>query len=237
MNNLVNELNYLREMSIEMMIMVKNQHEKAKNALVEFNLDLAEEIIRTEQRVNALELSIENKCENIIALFQPVATDLRFVLSIFKFVSELERIGDHADAIAKFLLDKTEPFDKEILKALKLEEMFNETNSMFEDVILAMNENNSAPARKVFKKDKDVNKHLRTAKKTIGDELSKFHPQSNELLTLYSAEVRLERVGDLLTNVAEEIIFYLEAEIMKHQNKKKTPAKGKKLHQKPNQGN
>lgn len=217
------ELENLKELNVEMMLLTKSQLEKARQAIFEFNTDLAEEIIRVELRVNAEELNIEKECENIIALYQPVATDLRFMLAVIKSVSDLERIADHADAIAKMLLDRSEAFDKRTLEVIQLKEMFDKAFEMFDDVIDALTTHNTALARKVFKKDKDLDKIFKVAVKNIGAELSKAdgHKKGLDLLSLYSVLAKIERTGDLLTNVGEEIVFYLDAEVLKHKKKNK----------------
>lgn len=219
MNHLDSELLYLRDLAIEMMELVRDQFEKSRKALIGFDLDLAEEIVRAENRVNALELNIEKECENIIALFQPVATDLRFVLSILKSVSELERIGDHADGIARFLLDRQKAYEGMLLEESRVSEMYLLTLNMFDDIILSLRNKDSERARRVFKKDKEVNRLFRKAVDFLAQVKSEQHEESRNILILYSTVARLERTGDLLTNIAEEIIFYLEAEVIKHSRK------------------
>lgn len=215
------ELEKLKKLHIEMMELVKAQLDKSKNALLEFNVDLAEEINRNELKVNALELTIEKECENIMALFQPVATDLRLILALLRSVSDLERIGDHADNIAKIIPEKLNPFDHEILKVINAEKMFDFSLDMFDDVIFALSNNDTSKARKLFKKDKELNKIFRNSVQTIESQLTKTANNPADLLALYSILAKLERTGDLLTNVAEEIIFYLDAEVIKHKKKKK----------------
>ena len=221
MSHIDNELDYLREMSIEMLELVKSQLEKSKTALIDFNIDLAEEIVRTELRVNALELNIDKECENIIALHQPVATDLRFILATLKSVSDIERIGDHADGIAKSIIDRKDPYKLELLKAIRIESMFDFTIEMFDDIITSLTNKDTEIARKVFKKDKELNEHFRSSKKIIGEELTRVPDSGITLLALFSVIAKLERTGDLLTNVGEEIIFYIDAEILKHKKKNK----------------
>ncbi len=221
MTQLEKELEYIKELTIDMMEMVKSQLEKSKKAVLEFNSDLAEEIVRSEMRVNAMELNIEKECENTIAIYQPVATDLRFILAAFKAVSEMERIGDHMDGIGKFLLDRTEPFDNEILKTVKIDKMFDAALNMLDEVLFSLNSQNSEVARKIFKKDKELNKLFRQSTQIISDELSKKESKGGDLIIIYNMTAKLERTGDLLTNIAEQVIFYLDAEIIKHKKKRK----------------
>jgi len=103
MTNLDTELKLLKDNILELMFLVKNQLEKGKKALDDFDKDLAHEITADEKRVDSLELTIDRDCENILALHNPVAVDLRLVMASFKINSDLERIGDHATSISKTL--------------------------------------------------------------------------------------------------------------------------------------
>src|SRR5262245_40311532 len=101
MTHLDIELRQLKAEAIEMYDLVASQLKKSKNALINFDKELAREVNFNERRVNALELKIDKDCENIIALFNPLAVDLRLVLAVLKINSNLERIGDIADGIAR----------------------------------------------------------------------------------------------------------------------------------------
>ena len=98
------EISLLNDDILELMYLVKTQLEKGHEALIDYNEELAHEITANEKRVDALELKIDRDCENILALFNPVAVDLRFVLASFKINSDLERLGDHANSIANTYL-------------------------------------------------------------------------------------------------------------------------------------
>ena len=117
MSHLDTEIHLLREQLIEMQRIVRSQLSKCRSALLSFDTDLAREVLYNEKRVNALELKIDRDCENILALFNPVAVDLRFVLAALKINTNLERIGDNAEGIARYVLDVDTPFDPEMLKA------------------------------------------------------------------------------------------------------------------------
>ena len=116
MSHLETELHLLKEDLIEMTRLVKIQLFKGRDALLHFDRDLAREIIVNENRINALELKIDRDCENIFALFNPVAVDLRFVLAALKINANLERIGDNAEGIARYVMEVDRPFDEKIIK-------------------------------------------------------------------------------------------------------------------------
>src|SRR5690242_1751281 len=105
------ELQKLKGYMREMMELVQNQMEKAKDAILNGDKELAQEVIYYEKRVNAYELKIDRDCENLLALFNPLAVDLRFVLANFKINTHLERIGDSAEGIAKYVTFVDHPFN------------------------------------------------------------------------------------------------------------------------------
>lgn len=120
MTHLETELQHLKDNLIEMWTLVQNQLLKAKAALINDDNDLAREIILGEKRVNAFELSIDQDCENVFALFNPVAVDLRLVLAIIKINNNLERQGDSAKGIAKLVLGTDGSFDKHLLEITRI---------------------------------------------------------------------------------------------------------------------
>ncbi|MFM7900877.1 MAG: phosphate signaling complex PhoU family protein, partial [Bacteroidota bacterium] len=105
MTHLDIELKNLKADMNEMFDLVGSQMAKALKSLRDFDKDLAREVRVNEKRVNAFELKLDRDCENVIALFTPVAIDLRFVLACLKINSNLERIGDIAEGIAQFVLN------------------------------------------------------------------------------------------------------------------------------------
>ena len=98
--------------------------EKSKVAVEDCDLNLVNEIKANERRVDAFELKLDMDCENILALFNPVANDLRFVLSAIKINYNLERIGDYANGIARCVRDLKKPFDLETLEQTHITTMF-----------------------------------------------------------------------------------------------------------------
>ena len=188
-------------------------------AFLGFDKDLAREVVSKEKRVNGSELKIDRDCENIFALFCPVAIDLRFLLAVLKINSNLERIGDIAEGIAKYVIDAEAPFTKELLEITRILPMYEESVKMLEDTQEAFEKEDTILARSVFKKDDFLDEINRQAHKVL-EKYLKDHPEdTSQALWLLSIIRKLERVGDQAKNVAEEIIFYLEAKVLKHKNK------------------
>ncbi len=216
----------LNQSGVEMLSLCRKQLENARDAFFTHDSDLAEEVVRTENRVNALDLKIDRDCERFIALHNPVASDLRFVLALRKINFDLERVGDHAYGISKYIIEVDTPIEDRLLEIMRVEEMFESALSMLDDITDAYIEADAKLARKVFKKDKVLNKINMKSFKVISKEV-RINPELiDQFLLLFSVIKKLERIGDLVTNIAEEIIFFREAEVVKHR-KKKTFKRGK----------
>ena len=153
-----------------------------------------------------------------MALLSPVAVDLRFVLSTYKINHELERVADIAESIANYVANNDEAYPKEVLENLQVHDMMNEFNSMIIDIIDAFEEDDTKVARKIFKKDKKLNKYNEMAGKSIIRFFDKYNREN--LMYLLSTIRKIERAGDSLKNIGEEIIFHLEAKVIKHKEKK-----------------
>lgn len=219
MSHLDNEIHLLKEELIEMQRMVRSQLTKCKNALFRFDTDLAKEVLANEKRVNALELKIDRDCENILALQSPLAIDLRFILAALKINSNMERIGDNAEGIARYVLDVTAPFDEQMLKDYEVERMYQVAVSMMDDALDALISEDTSLARKVFLKDDILDNINQKATGLTLRYIRENRTDALHFLNLLSIIRKLERVGDQTKNVAEEIIFFLEAKVLKHDAK------------------
>ena len=226
MSHLDIELQQLKGETIKMWNLVQIQLTKGKEALLKLDKDLAREIILSERRVNAYELKLDRDCENIFALFNPVAVDLRCVLAILKINSNLERIGDIAEGIAKFVINVDSSFDNKLLEITRIIEMYDDANSMLANVQEAFDKENTAIARQVFQKDEILDEINIKANTVIADYIRSNPDKIEQSLYVLSIIRKLERVGDQAKNIAEEIIFYIEAKVLKHRSiieKEKNP--------------
>ncbi len=222
MTNLELELKKLKEDITDMMHLVESQLRKSQQAFAQQDVGLAKEIHQIESRVNAQDLSIDKTCENIIALYNPVASDLRLVLASFKIVTHLERIADHADKIARYVRKKQikTPYDKELLNSVRFNEMFDTAIRMVNMAIDAFIKEDSTLARKVFTEDTTMNEIFQASTDQIDAYTSDVIPNLDRILYLFSIINKLERVGDECKNIAEETIFYTEAKTLRHQKLK-----------------
>ena len=210
----------LSKISEEMFGLCQSQVQLSFEAFSLFDTDLAEEVILKENRVNALDLKIERDTDQFIALYHPVATDLRFALAILKINYNLERIGDQAFDIANYTIDLNQKLAPELIDKLQFNTMFQTLESMFKNVITAYTDENLKIARKVFKKDKIINEINSEAFNIVAIEVVKNPALIKHYLTALVVMKKFEKIGDLLKNISESIIYYIDAKVLKHKKKK-----------------
>lgn len=215
------ELQSLKENLIELQEETTSQLIKCRKAVFQGDTALAKEIVDAEKRVNALELMIDKECENILALNHPVATDLRFVIAALKISNDLERIGDNAKGIARVLIDDNTIFRDPVMEAFKLDEMFEVSIEMLSEMGKALEKGDTKLAKKILEKDDQLDKINKQAINVASDLIKDNPKKVKDILNLFAVIRKLERVGDLTKNVGEELIFHVEAKVVKHKKSKK----------------
>lgn len=214
MIRLEEEINKLKKMLFEMASSAEEMIAKSIKALQENNMILAEEIIKSDDKVNEMEIEIDNQCIRILALFHPEAEDLRTVTMIMKINNDLERIGDHAVNIAEkviYLADK--PPVKPLIDIPKMAEKAIE---MLQESLDSFVNKDAELAIQVCKKDDEVD----ALEPQIVRELITYmisDPKTiDRALTLIFIARALERVADLATNIAEDAYYIASGKILKH---------------------
>jgi phosphate transport system protein len=211
------ELSSLRQDLIDMWRLVISQVSNAGEAIVTFDKDLAAKVNMREKKVDAYELKIDGFCENIIALYQPVAIDLRFVLAVLKINSNLERIADFANGISHILIDNPSVIvDAEVISDTRLQSMIVQVNEMLAQGLEAFETEKSNFAAAIFNEDSKVDEINDNAVKIIANYLHNNPDRAYECLQLIGIFRKLERIGDHCSNIAEEIFFYIDAKVLKH---------------------
>jgi len=199
-----------------MWILVQSQLNKARESMIQFDKDLAREVLIKEKRVNSFELKIDRDVENVFALYCPVAIDLRFLLAALKINTNLERIGDIAAGVAKYVVDSSVNFDIAALESTSLIRMYDEAINILIDTRTAFEKEDTVLARSIFKRDDVLDAINDNAPVAIAEVIKADIAGINEALFMLSIIRKLERIGDQSKNIAEEIIFYVEAKILKH---------------------
>lgn len=221
MSNLEIELQALKENLLEMMELVSQQISQCREATLSGELSIAKKVVLQEDRINALELSIDKDCENILALHNPVATDLRFVLAVLKITSDLERIGDNAKGIATFLIKSGKKLESDYLNKFGIGKMYDVSISMLARLGEALKNEDAELARKTFKEDELLDKKNKNGPKIAAALIEADPKQAKLVVRLLAVVNKLERVGDLAINIAEEVVFHVEAKVLKHNKDKR----------------
>ncbi len=201
----------LNQLGAEMFNLCINQMENSIEAYLTQNKDLAENVIYREYRVSALILNIDHECEQFLIIHKPVGNDLRFVMVMRKIIYDLKCVGDHALGISKYTAESDMLPDKKLLKTLRMNEMFSYAVSMLEDIHEAYLDLDSQRAHKVFKKERKLNEINFNTISVISILLKNEVDLIDQSLLLFTIIKKMERVGDLVTSIAQEIIFYREA--------------------------
>lgn len=216
------ELQALRENLLDMLSMVRSQLEKCIQAIEEKDAQIAEHVREEEKKVNIQELAIDRDCENILALHTPVATDLRFVIATLKISNDLERIGDSAKSLAKILAGDLSKLEYKWIESIGIPAMLTVLIDMLKDMGNAIRKSDTRPAVKAAGKDEELNTYFKKSLKTTADLIKKYPDDAKTILTLLLMVRNLERSGDLTKNIAEEIVFQIEARVVKHKKPRKT---------------
>jgi phosphate transport system protein len=188
---------------------------KAIAALINRDAQLAKKVIEADNVIDRMEVDVEEECLKILALYQPVATDLRFVVAVLKINNDLERMGDLAQNIAKRVvyLSKADPMDLPI----DFRSMAAKSQTMVKQSLDALVNADTMLARQVRGEDDEVDQARQRIRDQIMDAIRKHPNRVEYLLKLNSVSKHLERLADTATNVAEDVIYMVEGEIVRHQ--------------------
>ena len=214
------EIQHLKTEIIEMWRLVASQMKSTMVTLAKMDKVSAEEIIENEKKVNSLELKIDRSCENIFALMNPVANDLRLVLALLKINANLERIGDVAASISKFVRKSGDYDYTDLIQNTHILEMFEEAVDLLEDVLKSFELEDSVLATTIFKRDRALNTFNKSARAYIINKIKEDPQHVEECLSILSITRKLERAGDQSKSIAEEIIFFIDAKVLRHGKKR-----------------
>ena len=209
------ELSQIRDTLMEMAGLVEVQVNNACTSLVNHDMELAEEVRDVEYRLNQFEVDLDDRCVSIIAKRQPTAGDLRAIVSVMKVITDLERIGDEADRIAKMAL--------ELADSEKPEHQYAEFRAIHANVMKMLKRTLDAFARldvesalRVFEDDENIDRaYNKIVRQSI--ETMQSNPQEVERsVSLMWAARALERIGDHAKNISEYVIYQVKGHDVRH---------------------
>lgn len=189
---------------------------EALSAILSRDSELAGAVIAGDERIDRMEVALEEDCLKVLALHQPVAGDLRFVVSAIKITSDLERIGDLAKSIAKRAVFISEALPIEPPQGF--ERMADDVRAMIRDAIHSLVRSDARLAKQVLLRDDDVDGQYRTMLSALEERMLRGVEGELDPLLRWQGVLRcMERVADLATNIAEDVIYLVEGEIVRHQ--------------------
>ncbi len=210
------ELDKMKKLILSLGAMVEERLRLAIRALENGDTRIAETIIKSDYEIDEKEVEVEEECLKIMALYQPVAVDLRFLVAVIKINNDLERIADEAVNIAERIASITVkeegdfPFDYSHMAEI--------TEDMLKKSLDALVNLDVDLAFKVVTLDDNVDELKTTAYDLIKAKMQKTPDQAGSLINLYLISRHLERIADHATNIAEEVIYLVEGEIVRHGN-------------------
>jgi len=216
------ELQKLNQRILKMGNLVAKQVHDSLMALLNGDVELAQQIIDNDHLVDKLDVKIDKLCQRIFALNQPVATDLRLIMSALKMNNDLERMGDHAVTIAGKVESVVEY--KEVLEELHIDEVVRLVDSIVNDVITILNSRNTAFVKDIFDLAHIIEEKVQSVSARIIDEMmhkSEVIIVATQLILILTT---IERLAAYSTNIAESIIFIVDGKLVKH--KKQFPGSG-----------
>ena len=208
------ELEALKQTLLAMGGLVEDQIRRVMRALLERDDALAREVIDRDQQVNAYDVEVDETCVSLLALHQPTAGDLRFITTAMKIVTDLERIGDQAVNIAQRVLELNR--EPQLKPYIDLPRMAEKAQAMVKESLDAFVARDTALARKVCAEDADVDalkEQLFRELLTFMMEDPKTIPRAIRLILISRF---MERVADHATNIAEMVIYLVEAKMVRH---------------------
>lgn len=208
------EMDKLRTRIIKMGSLVDEQVEYAFRALNEWNVAMAHLVMDRDSKVDKLDFKIEKQCQRIFALQQPVARDLRLIMAAMKINSDLERMGDLAFNVARSV-EALLPA-REYVARLELSQMTEAVHTMVRHTIDSFVGNDPELALSIMRSDIRVDQYEQRIGRQIVD-MMKREPEFIEAGALLIVQLRnMERLADHATNIAEDVIFFTEAKIIRN---------------------
>lgn len=211
------DLERLKKMALETGTIVEESIQRAISALIHSDRLLAQQVVDGDAEIDRREVEVEEECLKILALHQPVAKDLRFVVTVLKMNNDLERMGDYAANMAErvlFVMSKPAP----VPAPKAMHEMAQKVVSMVRRCLDSLVEKDTSLARAVIMSDDEVDELRDTIFLAIMDEIRGDMERLEQWVQLSSAVRYLERIADLATNIAQDVIYLVEGQVIRHRS-------------------
>jgi len=210
------EISNLKKKILELGTAAEESVRKAVHAVINLDLNLAKEVLENDDSIDLLEVEIEEDCLKILALHQPVAVDLRFLIAVLKINNDLERIGDLAYNIAERVVVLSESSCSTINFHFDYEDMAYKTQVMLKNALDSLVKLDRELAAKVLDSDDEIDDLNRRAFAEAQNAIDKDVNNLKCIMHLMMVPRHLERIADLATNIAEDVIYMIDGSIVRH---------------------
>jgi phosphate transport system protein len=208
------QIDILKEKILRVGTLVEEAFSKSITALINRDTSLAQRVMASDEEIDRMEVEVEEECLKILALYQPVAADLRFVVAVLKINNDLERMGDLARNIAKRVPQLATGAAVDLPPEIRL--MATLAQDMVKQCLDAVVNADPTLARQVREEDDAVDEARQQIRRRVLAGI-KAHPEQLEnLLRINSVSKHIERIADMATNVAEDVIYMVEGDIVRH---------------------
>ena len=208
------QIDHLKEKILRVGTLVEEAFSKSITALINRDIALSQRVMANDEEIDRMEVEVEEECLKILALYQPVAADLRFVVAVLKINNDLERMGDLARNIAKRVAQLAAGPAVELPPEIRTMSML--AQDMVKQSLDAVVNADPTLARQVREEDDAVDEARQQIRRRILQGI-KAHPEQLEnLLRINSVSKHIERIADMATNVAEDVIYMVEGDIVRH---------------------
>lgn len=204
------ELKQLNKKLLHMSAQVEDRVRRATSIIHNYDEQTARSLVLSDYEIDELEVDIEEDCLKILALHQPVAGDLRFIVTVIKVNNELERIADFAVNIAQRAQAINNSSSKQYISGLDFSDMSEKVITMLKYSLDALINRDASLARKVFLMDDDVDDYRNHVYHAIKDIIREHPEHPGGLINTYLLARHLERMADRATNISEEAIYLIE---------------------------
>ncbi len=217
--HLQRQINKLKKMVLQLSAMVEEAVVGAIRAVHDGDTAAAKRIVEADQKIDLMEVDIEEECLHTLALHQPVAFDLRYVVAILKINNDLERIADLAGNIAKQAIHLTNSaLDSDWQIPPQLSEMAQTTQSMLKQCLDSLINIDTDLAQSVRETDDQVDEIHRKLRKTLEQNILDHPEHASKFIGLLGVSRNLERIADHAENIAEDVLYLAKGEIFRHEH-------------------
>jgi phosphate transport system protein len=213
----IRELDTVKKMILSLAAMVEDNLRLAMKSVVERDAKLALQVIETDHDIDREEVRVEEECLKVLALYQPVANDLRFIVAILKINHDIERIGDLAVNIGERALTLSQHVP--LPRDFNLHRLADRAQMMVSRSLDALINRDAKLAREIWLSDDDVDRSNREILTAVEEEIKKRPDLLPAFLALTSVSRTLERVADHATNIAKDVIYMIEGDIVRHRSR------------------